>query len=1056
MASGLWASSAKLTCPLPGPGFLPLERVRAVLDGCRQVWLEAPGGFGKTDHVACWLEDVWGREATPYAWLSLDAGDADPIALAQDLAAAVTRAWPGLAVPLEPRPARRPAAAFALGRQIARALEPCGPFVLVVDDVHHLGGADAAWAVLEALVEAAPRALRLVLIGRDAPAALPLARWQGQGRMGRVGVDTLALDAADTLRLLAAELGEVPAEWAARLAEATGGWPLLVRLAAQHLAGRARAEWDLDALLGHGDGLYRYLAGEILGRHRPADQRALMALSLADQVDPGVAAALLPHAAEGAYARLVRPPWFGALGPGGVGARLHPLLRAFLRGEAERRLGPARVRALELRLASFLAGRRQLGAAIDHALAAGALEFALPLIDRAVPEQVRMGRGGEVRRWLEAFGSEAQAEAAPLLLARARLAALDDDHRQAFRLVESARARYQEAGDLEGVVACLELAVVALELEPTPEVLASARAARDGGPPAASAWARLWLARLHAARRSVGEAEVRRAVAAVEASRPVDPRTARARIVGDHLRYLAGAVGTILATPAQIVEGLRDQLFDYWPALLYAGRWEELETLLEQARAVPVEAWARDFVRIWLELPRAVLLALRGEAEEALAVVEAVERVVRPAPSEPPVSSLELSVLAAVKAGCLSRLGRLEEAERTARANQALLALSPTMAPVGHLDLAQVLLAQGRTAEAAAELEAAASLAAEVGLRGLYFRTLRLALDLSQEPPTADAQALVELLGEVERFGAYGFWPLYDPGPIRPALAALGDEALAPPLRVAASRVRRLYAEAERRDGAAPARPVAAVRLATLGGLAWRGPGQPLLLPSRRVAELLLRLLWVEGASLSREAVAEAMWPETAPQDQMNRLRVTLHELRRWLGAAQARGETAASVTADRTSVGLAAWQTLQWDVARMRHEMRAARRLHDAGQGAAASERMAAAIALYVGPFLPEAVWYEPFLYEREALEREHAAFVEWAAAVLGPRAIRLPELLAQAVRANPAQESLQRLWLESLALQGRLPEARRALQECAALLEAAVGVKPPDEWLRLVADQP
>lgn len=1055
MASLVRASSAKFTCPLPGPRFRPLERVHKVLIEHRCVVLEAPAGFGKTSHLAQWVRDLQAREGTPHAWLSLDPGDADPVTLAQNLATAIARAWPGLTVPVNPHLRLSPAAWFAMGQHLAAVLEPLDPFVIVLDDVDRLQTGDTgATALLEAFVAGAPPGLRLLLGGQATPVGLPLARWRREGRAAVVGVEALRLDASDVRRLLGAELGQVARDLADRVTEATGGWPLVVRLVAQHLSSRGRAGWDANAIVAQGDDLYRYLTGEILSQHPPDEQQYLMALSLPDQVDPVVAETLCPGQGGEVYARLVRPPWFTALGGGGeVPARLHPLLRGFLAREAERRMGSGVLRDLRVRLAAFLAGRRQFPEAIDQLLAAEAWEAASRLLDRAVPRQLAMGRVAQVRAWVEALAPAVAADAAPLLLARARVAAIDGAHLAAFRLAEAARARYAEGGDLDGAIACLCLCASDLELAPTAEVTRAARAVCDAGPPAAAAWARLWLVQLEAAGgHSPDSAAIEAAVEAVEGALPLDPHTPRARNLGDRLHYLAGSVGTIRCTAAQMVESLSAKTFDYWPALLYAGRWDELEALLDEARAVAPPPWARDFVEAWMRLPRAVLLALRGDAPRALELAEATERALLPAAAQTPSWPLEVSVLRAVKTGCLLRVGRAEEAERLTRANQAALSGSPTMAPVGHLDLACVLLWCGRGMEAEAELDSVRMLASDPGLRGLYYRTLRLCQRLDGDRSEGASAALVEALTEVERSGAYGFWPLYDPGPIRLALARLDEARLGRPLAAAARRVRHLYGRGATQAPAVALGPE--LGLETLGRLALRDAGRELLLPSRRVAELLIRLVWAEGASLSRETVAEAIWPETAATDQMNRLRVTLHALRRWLGgvATAVDGADAPSVAADRASVRLVGWRSLGWDVVRMRADMGRAREAHAAGDRDAVGRHARAALDLYQGPFLPDPVWYEAFLFERQALQREHATFAEWAAAVLGLSSPELVPLLERAVHANATEESLHRLWLESLVRQGRMSAARRALRECAMLLESQVGVEPPEEWVRMV----
>jgi len=1049
MASVVRAPSAKLTCPVPGPGFRPREQVRRALQD-RRVWVEAPAGFGKTCHAAHAVREMQARDGTPYAWLSLDPGDTDPATLLRSLVAAAGLAWPGLPLPLSPRLEVAPAALFDAGQRLAALLAPLGPFTIVLDDVHRLDGdGGAAVSVLEALIQGAPPDVRLILIGQSPPRGLPVLKWRDEGRLTWVGTDELRMRPADVKRLLAAEVGRVAADVPSRIAEATGGWPLVVRLVAQHLAGQRRAEWDLEALGAQGEALHRHLAGEILGRLPPDEQAFLVAASLADQVDPTVAEVLVPGQGGQLYGRVVRAPWFTPLGPGGGPARLHPVLRSFLRGEADRKLGPSGLGAVHRRLSAHHAGSRDLARGVDHALAAGDWAAAAAMLERASAEETAMGRTARVRAWVDSYPPDVARETAPVLLARARVAALVGDHEEAFRVAEAARLRYLAQGCVDGAVSCLDLCAVDLELAPSDAVLRAARGARASEVPVVAAWARLWLRKLAAAGGAdEPEDEIGAAVEAVEREAPLDPHTPRARILGDHLRYLAGRVGEIRCTAGQMVASLTAQQFDYWPALVYAGRWDELEALLDEAGSVPTPAWARDFVAAWLKLPRAVLLALRGDPERALALARDVERALAPGTLASPHWPLELSVLRAVKTGCLVRAVALDAAEREARANQAALATSPTMAPVGHLDLARVLLCGGRAIEAEAELEAAGALRADRGLRGLYYRTLSMALRLARGGPDGERDRLVALLAEIDRAGAYGLVPHYDPGPLRGALRSLDTASLPCGLAAAAMRIEALYA----REGAPAAMAAApAARLATLGGLVWQVPGNDVArLPSRRVAELLLRLLWADGASLSREILAEAMWPEAAAVDQMNRLRVTLHDLRRWLATGD--GATGAAVVADRASVRLADAGALGWDVTSMRAHVRGARRAHDGRDREGLVRHSAAALELYRGPFLPEPAWYEAFLYERRELERQHLAFTQWCAGAIGLDHARMPALLERAVRANPAEEALARLWLESLVRQGRRPEARRALGVCAALLDAHVGTPPPDDWLRLV----
>src|ERR1700728_5142065 len=82
--------ATKLHVPGPRPGFVPRPRLAGALGG-GLVLVCAPAGFGKTALLADWLSSG-GR---PVAWLSLDAGDNDPVRVWRHVVAALDRARPG-------------------------------------------------------------------------------------------------------------------------------------------------------------------------------------------------------------------------------------------------------------------------------------------------------------------------------------------------------------------------------------------------------------------------------------------------------------------------------------------------------------------------------------------------------------------------------------------------------------------------------------------------------------------------------------------------------------------------------------------------------------------------------------------------------------------------------------------------------------------------------------------------------------------------------------------------------------------------------------------------
>src|SRR6185436_12073087 len=90
------------------------------------VLVVAPAGYGKTTLLSQWAA----RDVRPFAWVSVDEGDDDPVSILRLIAAALDR--------IEPLPPeRRPAPTKALQRLGATIASRRSPFVLVLD------GADA-------------------------------------------------------------------------------------------------------------------------------------------------------------------------------------------------------------------------------------------------------------------------------------------------------------------------------------------------------------------------------------------------------------------------------------------------------------------------------------------------------------------------------------------------------------------------------------------------------------------------------------------------------------------------------------------------------------------------------------------------------------------------------------------------------------------------------------------------------------------------------------------------------------------------------------------------
>jgi LuxR family transcriptional regulator, maltose regulon positive regulatory protein len=197
------------------------------------VFMSAGAGWGKTTLLAQWAS----RSRRPFAWVSVDERDNDPIVLLTYVAAALDRisplepgvfdalASPGVSV--EGTVVPRLGAALATIEQ---------PVVLVLDDLHVLHDRRCLDA-LAALGRHLRAGSQLALSARGDP-GLPLGVLRARGLALEIGPDDLRMDAAEAGQVLGAAGVDLPRVELGELVEHTEGWCAGLYLAA--LAIRAR------------------------------------------------------------------------------------------------------------------------------------------------------------------------------------------------------------------------------------------------------------------------------------------------------------------------------------------------------------------------------------------------------------------------------------------------------------------------------------------------------------------------------------------------------------------------------------------------------------------------------------------------------------------------------------------------------------------------------------------------------------------------------------------------------------------------------------------------
>ena len=187
----------------------------------------APAGYGKTTAVRAWCAD----RAGALAWITLDAGDDDPVRLWRYVATAVDRVQPGLG-----RGALRRLGVAGSPIEVAvdELMNGCAALgselVVVLDDLHAVTGEESSLSVDYALAQL-PANAHVVLLARVDP-ALRLARLRASGALVEVRAADLAFTTAEALELLVV-LGQLKlgVEEIEVLVERTEGWPAALVLA---------------------------------------------------------------------------------------------------------------------------------------------------------------------------------------------------------------------------------------------------------------------------------------------------------------------------------------------------------------------------------------------------------------------------------------------------------------------------------------------------------------------------------------------------------------------------------------------------------------------------------------------------------------------------------------------------------------------------------------------------------------------------------------------------------------------------------------------------------
>jgi LuxR family transcriptional regulator, maltose regulon positive regulatory protein len=242
-----------------------VERMNAGMKGTLTL-IVAPAGWGKTTLLSAWHTDP-SRPAQRLAWVSLDAGDNDPVRFWTCVIVALNTpsssvGETALALLHSPQsPPIESVLTLLLNALATRSTET----VLVLDD-YHLIEAQPIHDSLTFLLDHLPSQLHLVIASRLDP-PLPLARLRARGSLIELRTADLRFTPQEAAAFLTEVMGlPLSLEDIVALESRTEGWIAGLHLAALSLQGRDDLTGFITAFAGSNRYIIDYLVEEVLAR----------------------------------------------------------------------------------------------------------------------------------------------------------------------------------------------------------------------------------------------------------------------------------------------------------------------------------------------------------------------------------------------------------------------------------------------------------------------------------------------------------------------------------------------------------------------------------------------------------------------------------------------------------------------------------------------------------------------------------------------------------------------------------------------------------------------
>ena len=507
--------------------------------GRRLTLVCAPAGYGKTTLLGQWQSED--RDRMPFAWLSLDHDDADPVKLWNQLILALHQVHPAAGARSVEVLTAGPLAIVPVAIPLLiKELADAPPLVLVLEDWHTVRN-PLCDETMTAFVEHAPESVQIVISSRSDP-ALPLARLRAHGDLAEVRAEQLRLSPDESGELLRQSGVELDSHDVRRLTSRTEGWAAGLHLASIALREQPDTRAFVDAFSGDSRHVLDFLARDVFDAVRPEMREFLLRTSILDRLSAELcdwvleatdSAAML---AEIEHANL----FLVSVDERRRIYRYHQLFARMLQRELTL-ADPDSAIALHARASVWFEEEGHVEPAIGHAIASRDLERSSDLVALHSREYWSSGRTATLMRWLEALSWPHATADAQLAIVRAAVLGLTGHTSDALeRWIEVAETAGTYPRPLTNGLQSLESGVALLRSIYLTRGLEVGRAAAERAvelEPPGSVWRRQALAALGQALYLLGHGEEARA--ALEAARRLPDAPGQAPGAALVLSYLA-------------------------------------------------------------------------------------------------------------------------------------------------------------------------------------------------------------------------------------------------------------------------------------------------------------------------------------------------------------------------------------------------------------------------------------------------------------------------------------------------------------------------------------